>query len=458
MEKSKVGLTITLGAVAIAALLVILATASGPAQAKGTAGSATVVVEFTDGTSSARAISWTSPISRVAGLEYAGFKVVHQGDVVCSIDGDGCPAEDCWGCGRNNWWQGRWLAGTWDSSEWPPPNIEDGDTIGFHNGAVWEPVEVSAPTYVAVAKGLEYLRPLQSPDDGSYPSAFGKVDATSDIALAVVANSQDPAEWRRTEDSPSLMNYIRSPDGTEYADSGVHRAGKMAMTLAAAQGIGDPGVCWAAFAKPIMDYYVPGAGTFYTDTVDQAGLQSWAVLGLAAIGDTIPAGATQALTDMANADGGWGWSDAFGSSDCMVTAQSIQALVAAGVPTDALSIQNGLAYLEANQNDDGGFPYQAPGASDVDSTAFGIQAIVAAGEDPIMGRWRTISGTTPMSPISYLLSVQLPDGSFPAYSHMMATGHVVPSLLGRPFPLAEAEVSVCPTWPVYVPAIMKETD
>jgi hypothetical protein len=202
-----------------------------------------------------------------------------------------------------------------------------------------------------------------------------------------------------------------------------------------------------------MDYYVPAAGTFYTDTIDQAGLQSWALLGLAAIGETIPPDATEALIDMANQDGGWGWSDAFGGSDSMVTAQSIQALVAAGVATDSISIQSGLAYLEANQNDNGGFAYQGPGNSDVDSTAYAIQAIAAAGEDPLEGTWRTVSGTMPMTPITYLLSVQLPDGSFPAYSPMLATQNILPALLQRPLPLAVSYVQVCPTWWAHLPLV-----
>jgi hypothetical protein len=302
---------------------------------------------------------------------------------------------------------------------------------------------------------MEYLRPLQSPDDGSYPSPFGKVDATTSMALSVAANTQDPAEWRRTAGNPSLMDYIQGPDGTEYADSAVHRAGKLGVTLAAAQDMGDAGICWPAFAKAIMDYYVPEAGTFYTDTVDQAGLQSWALLGLAAISETIPADATQALIDMANQDGGWGWSNAFGGSDSMVTAQSIQALVAAGVATDSISIQNGLAYLEANQNDNGGFAYQGPGTSDVDSTAYAIQAIVAADEDPLQGTWRTISGTMPMTPITYLLSVQLPDGSFPAFSPMLATQNVLPALLQRPLPVSVSDVQVCPTWRAQMPLVVK---
>ena len=465
VKKPELGLLVTFGAVIIAGMLVALGAQASPTQAQDVDQAMTrdaddasyMVVEFTDGTSSARVITWTTPVSRVQALELAGFEVEHNGDTVCSIEGDGCPADDCWGCGRNNWWQGRWLAGVWDGSEWPPPELIDGDVIGFHNGSSWTPPEVPASTYMGIGDAFEWLRPLQSEADGSYSSPFGHMGPTTDMAVAVVANSDDPSKWHRQATSPSLMDFVSGPDGTEYANTDASTAGKLAVTLAAAQHTSrdSSGVCWPALGKAVMDYYVPETGAFYTDTVDQAGIQSWAMLGVAAFSETIPVTATNALVDMANEDGGWGWSSAFGGSDTMVTAQAIQVLAAAGVPTTSASIQNGLTYLKGNQNDDGGFSYSAPGTSDVDSTAYAVQAIVAAGESPITGTWRTLSGTTAMTPISYLLSVQLPDGSFPAYNPTMATQHALPALLQRPFPLAVSQVPTCPTWQIYLPLIAR---
>jgi hypothetical protein len=204
-----------------------------------------------------------------------------------------------------------------------------------------------------------------------------------------------------------------------------------------------------------MDFYYPSTGTFYTGTAEQAGIQSWAMLGLSALSETIPITAVQALSAMANPDGGWAYHSSWGGSDTMATAQSIQALFAAGVPTDALIIKNGLTFLENSQNEDGGFCYSISGDSDVSSTAYAVQAIVAAGQDPVTGTWRTRGGTPYTNPISYLVSVQLPDGSFPAYSPMLATLQVLPALLHRPFPLAAAPVPACLTREIYLPLVVR---
>lgn len=469
MNWTKVGLTITLGTAIVVGLLVTLSFHATPTQAQearprgdiraqDTYSTTYMVVEFADGTSSARRITWTTPISRVAGLELAGFDVENDGDAICSIDGEGCPTSECFTCGSNFWAQGRWLAGTWDTSEWPPPNLEHGDVIGFRNTtsfATWGPPEVPAPRYVAIADAFEWLRPQQSPSDGSYSAALGNMGPTLDMILAVTANSDDPNEWRREPTSPSLVNYITGTNGLEYANGDASKAGKLAVALAAADQMsqGGSGVCWPAVAKKVTDYYDPDTGTFYKGTTDQAGIQTWAMLGMAALGQPVPTTATNALMTMANPDGGWGWSSAWGSSDTMVTAQAIQALVAAGVPTTSASIQDGLAYLKSSQNSDGGFFYTMSGDSDVDSTAYAIQAIVAAGQDPITGTWRTLSGTTYMNPISYLLSVQQSDSSFPAYSPMMATQHALAALLHRSFPLNVADVPDCRTWQTYMPLI-----
>jgi hypothetical protein len=308
---------------------------------------------------------------------------------------------------------------------------------------------------VAIADAFEWLRPQQSASDGSYPSAFGNTGPTLDMILAVTANSDDPNEWRREPDSPSLVNYITGTNGFEYASGDASKAGKLAVALAAAHHMspGNAGVCWPAAAKKVAAYYDPDTGTFYEGSTDQAGVQTWAMLGLAALGQSIPTTATNALTSMANPDGGWGWSSAWGGSDTMVTAQAIQALVASGVPTTSTSIQDGLAYLKNSQNSDGGFFYTVSGDSDIGSTAYAIQAIVAVGQDPITGTWRTISGTTYMNPVSYLLSVQQSDSSFPGYSPLMATQQALPALLYGPFPLAVADVPDCRTWQTYMPLL-----
>ena len=61
-------------------------------------------------------------------------------------------------------------------------------------------------------------------------------------------------------------------------------------------------------------------------------------------------------------------------------------VVASGEALDSPSIENGLKYLQATQNDDGGFTY-APDSpfgtdSDSNSSTYATQAILAVGQDP----------------------------------------------------------------------------
>ena len=116
IDKSKIGLAITLFAVTVVALLVAFGIQSGPVRAQrevllGSAdSSAHVVVQWADGATAVRPISWTGTISRVVALELAGFELESSGDVVCSIEGEGCPAADCF-CADNLWAQGVWAGG-----------------------------------------------------------------------------------------------------------------------------------------------------------------------------------------------------------------------------------------------------------------------------------------------------------------------------------------------------------
>jgi hypothetical protein len=196
-------------------------------------------------------------------------------------------------------------------------------------------------------------------------------------------------------------------------------------------------------ANRVMDYYVPNTSTYYSGTQEQAYSQAFAMLGLRSMSETIPLSATAALSSMVQVDGGWEFMEGFGS-DAQTTALVLQGLLAAGVSTSTKVVSNGLGFLKTQQMDDGGIAYQdRQYGSDVNATAFAIQAIAAAEQDPITGTWRTLSGTLFTSPISYLLDVQLPDGSFPSYSPMMATQFAIPALMERHFPLEISPIADC---------------
>ena len=201
-----------------------------------------------------------------------------------------------------------------------------------------------------------------------------------------------------------------------------------------------------------MDYYVPTSGTFYSDATEQSYFQAFAILGLKSTSETVPVSATQVLSGMVQADGGWEFMEGFGS-DAQSTAMALEALLADGVPTSTEVVSNGLDFLKGQQMGDGGIAYQDKQyGSDVNATAFAVQAIVAAGQEPISGTWRILSDTQYTSPISYLLDAQLPDSSFPSFSPMLATQLALPALLERPFPLVIAQVDAC--LPVYLPTVV----
>jgi energy-coupling factor transport system substrate-specific component len=101
-------------------------------------------------------------------------------------------------------------------------------------------------------------------------------------------------------------------------------------------------------------------------------------------------------------DGGFPANRFIGASDVDDTGAVLQALAAAGYAGDHPSVTEALRYLEGAQTPSGGFPLMAGGAPNAQSTAYALQGLVA------IGRGR---GDNARRALSYLRSLQLPDGS-----------------------------------------------
>ncbi|MGD8968274.1 MAG: hypothetical protein PVI07_12260, partial [Anaerolineae bacterium] len=231
-----------------------------------------VVVVFPGEEAAVRSITWTGTISRVAALELAGFDVGNSGDSICSIEGYGCPTSECF-CPDNWWSQGQWDGDTevWDTLLWPPPDLVEGDVVGFrYSTTSWGPPALPAPSYAGALDGLEWLRPRQDADTGAY----GGVAGTVGTMLAVEANEWDAGQWRRKAASPSLLHHLYGSGSSHIIDAG--RAGKMATSLAAAGG------CWPVDTMQPTHYYSPTTGQYATQAINQA----WAILGVKAMSQT----------------------------------------------------------------------------------------------------------------------------------------------------------------------------
>ncbi|MEA1944414.1 MAG: CARDB domain-containing protein [Euryarchaeota archaeon] len=118
------------------------------------------------------------------------------------------------------------------------------------------------------------------------------------------------------------------------------------------------------------------------------------------------------------------------TSDIKTTSLVIQALMAAGEPSNSDVLTNASKFLRRNIGYDGNL-------ADAITTASAVQAIVAICEDP--SEWRNTSINDSSTPIDYLLSLQQPDGSFNYTTNISffpryITAKVIPALAARPYP------------------------
>ena len=402
-----------------------------------------VVVVFPGEDGTVRPISYTAGMSRIEALKLSGWAVEESGGSICSIDGIGCPASDCF-C-ADNWWASAEWGADWDTS-WPPTTVDDGDIIAFRwSQSSWGPPLLPGPAYTAASDGLDWLRSQQSATDGGY----GSVGNSVEVMTTIGANGYQSTDWRRQPDAPSLFSHVLA-NGAAFSTNGASAAGKLAVGLSAGGG------CYPLNALQPSDTYNAASG-IYTGgySAGGAGPQSWGILGEYALNQAAPGLAVTYLKSLINGDGGWGWES--GDSDTNGTALAIQALIAAGEPLSSSTISNGLAYLKSTQNADGGFPYDPNSSydtnSDANSTAYVVQAIMAAGQNPVTGTW-IIAHT---NPISYLLGMQQSDGGFAWQSgygsDQFATRQAILALLGQALPIQSAEVATC--YGGFLPIVVK---
>lgn len=309
------------------------------------------------------------------------------------------------------------------------------------------------PRVVAVDMALQWLR-TQQLDDGSYAGFGSNVGSTVDSILAVAAANNDVHAWRSSKGN-SMLEYVRTY-GEAYAKETAAKACKVVVGVAAAGR--DPANFDGLDVVSIMkSYYDASTGAFGKDATGKlaAGTtwdQAWCLLGYRAIGEDVPAAAVTYLKNIANADGSWQYSTTSPYSIIDSTGLALQALAASGEPVTSTAVVNGVAFLKGRLDSNGGFA-EPPNNFDQNpvitsnGTALAIEGLIAVGEDVQSAKWTT-TGLTPTTPISFLLSLQQTEGTnkgqfwwkaSDAGSGAMSTQHVIPALMGRPFPYISRE-------------------
>jgi hypothetical protein len=291
--------------------------------------------------------------------------------------------------------------------------------------------------------------------DNDQPSLSGTVQ----VALALATNQSDQDTITRA------MGYIGANVETYVVVGGVDNPGRLAYLLLLAKATGaDPtnfGTTGTDLVARMEATYGAAEPGLYgaADIYSAAFNQSLAILGLVAVGATVPSEAVDWLLAQqcgagTDSEGGWqpyratvsgSLADCLASSggsgaDSNTTGLAVQALVATGADGTIGDALDFLASTQTAAAPTGGFGYSVGSAPDPNSTAIGIQALVAAGESPTGASWTVDGGTPYSSLVSWQITSGADAGALASpYSDgdydFLATFQGLWGLAAQPFPL-----------------------
>jgi Prenyltransferase and squalene oxidase repeat len=267
----------------------------------------------------------------------------------------------------------------------------------------------TTPVAKAAATPSEYLESAQNSDGGLGP-APGQPSSPLYAgwgALGLASAGVNPQQV--TKDGHSLAAYVEGAGGSD--------AGSLERTILALSASGVP----ATVEVAVLERAIGRDGS----VSEQSNLTAFAVLALRAAGGAPSSTTLGWLRRQQDADGGFNFGTAGGTSDIDDTGAVLEALGGAG--SGSLAVR----FIERHQNQDGGFPSQPGSDSNAQSTAWAVQGLLAAGG----------GGAAVDRALGYLSSLIASDGHV-RYSRssdqtpVWVTGEALMALERSPLPIA----------------------
>ncbi|MFM7616258.1 MAG: prenyltransferase/squalene oxidase repeat-containing protein [Actinomycetes bacterium] len=295
--------------------------------------------------------------------------------------------------------------------------------------AVCGPTPAAVPSGAASDAAVAAVAWLvtQQQSDGGFEVAGYPGFETPDAILAVAEAAQTGTAWSTAEAlaavsaltacGPSPLDAV-----DDFAEDGLDAgtAAKLVVLVAAPLGIpaaafdpsGDGGA--VDLVAIVADGAAPDGsyGTF-NDTL-------YAALATRLVPGTVPPPTVARIRTGQHPDGGWDYTGDLTTgtpADVNTSAAAILALVAGGAARTDPAVVNGLGFLAARQQTDGGWQEDGDGQTNPNATALAALAIRTAGYDPDGSAWRpaTPAGAASVAavtgtPTEALLAIQDPDG------------------------------------------------
>jgi hypothetical protein len=299
---------------------------------------------------------------------------------------------------------------------------------------------LALPALADGSDAVAWFRTQQNAD-GGFGSPASSVGATADVLTAVAATGDNAISWAQDGNTP--YTYLEANAGSI---AGIGDIGKVVLALIASGK--NPRTLGGVDLIAELEGSLGADGQYGTSGLIND--QTYAMIALASARRTVPSTAVDYLLSKQIEDGTWAWNGDLtaGSGDNNTAAIAVVALVAAGVPADHPQIAKTIAHFQAQQNEDGGFPYIKPSAwgtdSDANSTAVVMWALLATGEDPAGVNWK-YDGMDGYSALDKLSGFQNESGAFRwqdsfADDNFMATVQAVVALALKSLPFTSMDV------------------